>query len=77
MLIATTQVLHAVQQRMHRPGGLHTIQMCTLRTPDAFSCELKAEIAMRLQRDLFEELGLQKRLPTEAANDPPAAPDAA
>lgn len=77
MLIATTQALHAVQQRLHGLRGLHSIRMSTLRTPDGFSRELKAELAMRLQRDAFEEWRYQQFLPTEAPNDPQPLPGAA
>lgn len=77
MLLTTTQALHAVQQRLHGPGGLYAMQMCTRRTPDGFSAELKAEVAMRLQRDAFEEWRAQQFLPTEAANDPEPLPGAA
>lgn len=74
MLLATTQALNALQQRLH---GLHAATLSHLRTPDGFSAELKAEVRMQLRRAEFEAWRYQQFLPTEAPNDPPAMPGAA
>lgn len=70
--------LHAVQRELYFPRiGLHAGHWAGIHTPDGLSRELKAEIAMRRQRAMFEEWRMSQFLPTDSANDATSAPSAA
>lgn len=79
MIVATTASLCTIQALLYACDGwgLHTMARCLRRTPDGFSAEMRAQHAALLTRSVAERWVLQKMLPTEAANDPPALPGAA
>lgn len=77
MIVATTQALHAVQQRLHGMAGLYRREAVMRADPFRFSLADHFNTARHLQIAVVEEWRLQQFLPTEAPNDPPALPGAA
>ena len=70
--------LASVQRALYSPrNGLYAAAMSRRRTPDGFSAELHRDLAMHLQRAVFDEWRLQQFLPPTAANDQPSLPGAA
>lgn len=75
----TAAALADIQRALYSPRtGLHAHAMSRRRTPDGFSAELHRDLAMFLQRAMFEEWRMSQFLPTDCANDAqPVLPGAA
>jgi hypothetical protein len=71
MLLATTQALHAAQQRLHGMSGLYRAEAALRANPGHYTLAEHFNTARHLQIALIEEWRLQQFLPTEAPNDPP------